>query len=183
MLPRRESVRLALFAVFFLVVFPPISRSQSACIESFFLNATVCYWDASNHSSIAAPAVVGLTVLPLLHRNRAMLFASLNGGPLIPLSGGAAAIPVPPPDALQSCDDQCSGDGTADGAHCCAAVIDIWLISNQFRTNTGCSLYFTIPIPTATAASAPIFKFHGDINAGLQVNPPPILFFISRIPH
>jgi hypothetical protein len=182
--PRRESPHLVLFAVFILVACPRLSHSQSACIHSLVLNATVCYWDASNHSSIAAPAVVGLTVLPLLHPTREILFASINGGRLIPLSGGAAAIPVPPPDALQSCDDQCSVDGAAaDGAQCCAVVIDIWLISKQSRTNTGCSLYFTVPFPAAPAAAAPIFKFHGEINAGLQVNPPRLPFIPSHAPH
>jgi hypothetical protein len=166
-------VRLVIFVTFLFVSAPRPSRSQSACIESLVLNATVCFWDASNHSSITSPAIVGVTVLPLLHPNRAMLFASFNGGSLVPLSAGAAAVPVPPVDALQSCHSECNGHSTASGSlRCCSAVIDLWLVSNKSRSNIGCSLYFTIPAPAPPAALHPIiFKFHGEINAGLQVSP------------
>jgi hypothetical protein len=173
MLSRPETLRLVIFVTFLFVSAPRPARSQSACIESLVLNATVCFWDASNHSSITSPAIVGVSVLPLLHPNRAMLFASFNGGPLVPLSAGAAAVPVPPADAMQSCDSECNGGSTASGSlRCCAAVIDLWLVSNKSRSNIGCSLYFTVPVPAPPASLHPIiFKFHGEINAGLQVSP------------
>jgi hypothetical protein len=114
---------------------------------------------------------VGLTVLPLLNPNREKLFASFNGGSLISLSAGAAVIPVPPPSDLQTCHVECSGDVTVpNDMQCCAAVIDIWLISHRSRTNTGCSLYFTVARHAAPASINPIFAFHGEINAGLQVS-------------
>jgi hypothetical protein len=165
--------KLLSFALFvaFLVMAPHVSRSQSACVESLAMNATICYWDASNHSSISAPAIVGVTVLPLLHPSRTELFASLNGGRMIPLSAGAAAVPVPSHDALPNCDAECISDSiTPDRVRCCSLVIDVWLVSRQFRTNTGCSLYLTVPVPANPATLSPIFKFHGEINAGLQVS-------------
>jgi hypothetical protein len=169
-----ESVRLALFIVL-LFAFVRLSLTQSACIESFILNATVCYWDASNHSTIATPAIVGLTLLPLLHPSSALLFATLNGGTLIPLSSGAAAVPVPAVDASLSCESECSGVASAtDGSRCCSVVIDVWLVTHGYRTSIGCSLYFTVPVHAAAAALPPLFKFHGEINAGLQVMPPPL---------
>jgi hypothetical protein len=167
-----KSVRLALF-IALLFVFVRFSLTQSACIESFILNATVCYWDASNHSTIATPAIVGLTLLPLLHPSSALLYATLNGRTWIPLSSGAAAVPVPAVDASLSCDSECSGVAT-DGSRCCSLVIDVWLVTHGYRTNIGCSLYFTVPVHAAAAALPPVFKFHGEINAGLQVMPPPL---------
>jgi hypothetical protein len=164
--------RLALFLTLTIVLAPRLSRSQSACVESHTLNATLCYWDVFNHSTVTAPAIVGVTVLPLLHPNRARLFASLNGGPLLPLSAAAAAIAVPPPDAVHSCDSECSGDTVSGGVPCCAMVIDIWFISNESRSNTGCSLYFTVPAQAPPASFHPILKFHGEINSGLQVSAP-----------
>ena len=169
----QKSLRLALFIATMFVFAPRLSHSQSACIESLILNATVCYWDASNHSTIATPAIVGLTVLPLLHPNRALLFASLNGGAWIALSSGAAAVPVPAAAASLSCDSECSGVASAtDGARCCSMVIDVWIVTHAYRTNLGCSLYFTVPVHASAAALPPVFKFHGEINAGLQVSPP-----------
>jgi hypothetical protein len=174
--------RLALFLTLIVVLAPRLSRSQSACVESRTLNATLCYWDVFNHSTVTAPAIVGVTVLPLLLPNRARLFASLNGGPLLPLSAAAAAIAVPPPDAVHGCDSECSGDTVPLAVTCCAMVIDIWFISNDSRSNTGCSLYFTVPAQAAPASLHPILKFHGEINSGLQVSafyfppslPPPL---------
>ena len=167
-------MRLALFLTLIIALAPRLSRAQSACVESLILNATLCYWDVFNHSTVAAPAIVGVTVLPLLHPNRALLFASLNGGPLLPLSSAAAAIAVPAPDAVHSCDSECSGDQVSGGVPCCAMVIDVWFISNELRSNTGCSLYFTVPVPApdSPAFLHPILKFHGEINSGLQVSSP-----------
>ncbi len=182
-------LRFALFVTLHAIA-PRVSRSQSACVESHAVNATICYWDASNHSVITAPAIVGVTVLPLLHTHRTLLFASLNGGPLIPLFAGAAAIPVPSHDALPNCDIECTTETiTPDKVRCCSLVIDVWLVSGRSRMNIGCSLYVTIPIPAAPANLEPIFKFHGEINAGLQVSSPlinhPLLSFLSRgvFPH
>jgi hypothetical protein len=179
MLFRPKLLHLVVYATSLLLFAPRLSNSQSACIESPLLNATLCYWDASNHSTVLAPAIVGLSVLPILHPNRASLFASLNGGPWIPLAAGAAAVPVPAVDDLRSCDSECSGDdAAAAGARCCAAVIDVWLVSHQSRTNIGCSLYFTVPAHAAPAAH-PVFKFHGEINAGLQVSPSLVTLLLS----
>jgi hypothetical protein len=154
-----------------LAIAPHVTRSQSACVESHALNATICYWDASNHSSITAPAVVGMTILPLLHPHRTQLFASLDGGHLLPLSAGAAAVPVPSHDALPNCDVECTMHSITLGqARCCLVVIDVWLVTSRSRTNVGCSLYLTVAVPSAPATLEPIFKFHGEINAGLQVS-------------